>query len=61
MGTTLFDKTGFDTEQYINLYEESMQLCQSQGLPLGPTCICCQGNTLALPFNEPYKWYGTNN
>lgn len=56
-GTTLADNTGFTTEQYIKLYEESMRICQVKELPLGPTCICCQNNTLTLPFLPSYRRY----
>jgi hypothetical protein len=28
------------------------------GIPLGPTCLACQGNTLNLPGHPTYRWYG---
>lgn len=52
-GTNLAHNTGFSTEQYIKLYEESKRICKANKLPLGPTCTCCQNNTLTLPFFPP--------
>lgn len=60
-GTPLADVRGFNTDTYIDLYEEARQISESFGLPLGPTCVCCQNNTLALPFGQAYRWYGINN
>lgn len=57
-GTSLSEAEGFSTEKYIHLYEESMKICQTYNLPLGPTCVCCQNNTLTLPFDYNYRWYG---
>jgi hypothetical protein len=28
-------------------------------LPLGPTCLACQGNTLNIPGDPRYRWYGS--
>jgi hypothetical protein len=56
-GTALADRTGFSTKDYVQLYEEAHRLANEQGLPLGPTCVCCQNNTLALPFGPQYRWY----
>jgi hypothetical protein len=56
-GTPLGGQRGFDGAQYLEIYEEAQSLAVAQGLVLGPTCIACQSNTLALPLDYPYKDY----
>lgn len=60
VGTELELTRRFTLDQYIDLYEECRSITNRVDLPLGPTCICCQNNTLALPFGHVYRWYGTN-
>lgn len=56
-GTALEKEKGFDADAYIDLYEKAKDISENAGLPLGPTCICCQNNTLTLPFGPQYRWY----
>ena len=57
-GTQLANTKGFSTAEYITLYNEAKGITDKAQLPLGPTCICCQNNTLALPFGDFYCRYG---
>lgn len=59
-GTALQSTRGFTVPEYLELYEQCQRATGTAGLPLGPTCICCQNNTLALPFGPMYRRYGTD-
>jgi hypothetical protein len=56
-GTALENTKGFESQAYIDLYEEAKSICDRAGVPVGPTCIYCQNNTLALPFGAQYRRY----
>lgn len=57
-GTQLEDARGFDHMTYFDLYLESCQRSSRYGIPIGPTCIACQNNTLALPLpGGAYRYY----
>lgn len=49
-GTELENVRGFDHETYFDLFVEVHKRSMSYGIPVGPTCIPCQNNTLALPL-----------
>ena len=57
-GTLLEHESVLSVQSCIDLYNEAKKLTESSGLTLGPTCICCQNNTLSLPFGTHYRWYG---
>ncbi|MFI5591694.1 radical SAM protein [Amycolatopsis sp. NPDC051758] len=48
-GTTLQDSRGFDGPTYQDLYADAVVAAAKFGLPVGPTCLPCQNNVLALP------------
>jgi hypothetical protein len=48
-GTDLVDHQGWEASMHIDLYEASFEIAKAASLPLGPTCIPCQNNTLTLP------------
>lgn len=57
-GTFLENTKGFDTDTNYRIYQESMAIGRRYGIPIGPTCIACQNNTLALPVGFPqYRFY----
>jgi hypothetical protein len=57
VGTLLSERRGFDVDTYLDLYRECQEVALGAGACLGPTCVCCQNNTLALPFGEHYRRY----
>lgn len=58
-GTILEGIAGFTGPEYFDIYSQIQEKITSSKLniPLGPTCICCQNNVLALPFGDHYKFY----
>lgn len=44
-------------ENSIRLFHEASAICDNFSIPLGPTCIPCQNNTIALPFGKHYRYY----
>ncbi len=56
-GTMLAEKRGFDTQTYVTMWDEIDQALAPLNMPVGPSCIACQNNTLALPFGSRYKTY----
>ena len=56
-GTELQATRGFSAEQYVDLYDQCSTVVRKTNLPLGPVCICCQNNILALPFGQQYRRY----
>lgn len=57
MGTGLMDRRGFSPDAYADLLDSCRTSAVEAGVPLGPTCACCQNNTLALPFGPEYRRY----
>lgn len=57
-GTELENETGFDYLMNWDIYIEALKVTSSYGIPIGPTCISCQNNVLALPIpNAGYRHY----
>jgi hypothetical protein len=57
-GTVLEDEKGFDHQTYFDIFSEAYNRTMQYGIPIGPTCIPCQNNTLALPLpNNHYHFY----
>ncbi|MBM3301608.1 MAG: radical SAM protein [Deltaproteobacteria bacterium] len=57
-GSLLENAEGFDADTNYRIYQESMSIGMRYGVPIGPTCIACQNNTLALPVGFPqYRCY----
>ncbi|MBK9749684.1 MAG: radical SAM protein [Chloroflexi bacterium] len=57
-GTMLENDSGFDADTYTRMFSElSEKLSSEYDMPLGPTCVCCQNNTLALPIGKYYRYY----
>lgn len=48
-GSDLARQSGWDAERFIDLYESGREIANAASLPLGPTCVPCQNNTLAVP------------
>lgn len=57
-GTEIEDRFGFDHLTYWRIYVEVLQRAAKYNIPVGPTCISCQNNVLALPIpNGQYRFY----
>lgn len=56
-GTLLADTSGPPADEYADLFWQSRSITERHGVPLGPTCVFCQNNTLALPFGPEYRRY----
>lgn len=56
-GTMLEHARGFDAETYYEIFDGVNVEALKHEIPVGPTCICCQNNTLALPFGKHYRFY----
>lgn len=57
-GTELEDQSGFHYMEYWRIYEEVHRRIVNYKIPTGPTCICCQNNTLSLPLpGGQYHYY----
>lgn len=44
-------------EELFEIWRAGQKLCERHGLGLGPQCIACQNNTLALPTSSFYRNY----
>jgi hypothetical protein len=47
--TTLESMRGFSGSEYMDLWQASEQIALANAVPIGPTCVPCQNNTLAMP------------
>lgn len=56
-GSMLATERGFTPEQYVDVWERARDVVERHGMPLGPTCRCCQNNVLAMPFGTQYRTY----
>jgi len=57
-GTRLERQRPPSTYQMAETFFESLEIADSYGMPLGPTCIPCQNNSLAFPLpGEKYVYY----
>jgi hypothetical protein len=56
-GTMLADSRGRSGEEYVSLWEKLETELIPLGIPLGPACVYCQNNTLALPTDSRYRAY----
>lgn len=52
--TMLEENRGFDHHTYYRMYEELYEKVSVYNIPLGPTCVACQNNVLALPVGSPH-------
>lgn len=59
-GTFLENHQGFDAATYLEIFTEVSSRLAEYSVPLGPTCIACQNNVLALPFGNQYRFYQFN-
>jgi hypothetical protein len=57
LGSTLQDRRGASSDQYVELWDALDRVTAPLGLPVGPVCIACQNNTLGLPTDERYRVY----
>nr|WP_157187447.1 radical SAM protein [Nocardia vinacea] len=48
-GTMLQDSRGFKGDKYVKLWSAIESDLAGTGIPLGPVCVPCQNNTLAIP------------
>jgi len=53
--TMLAQARGFTGPQYVKLWYDLTRAIDGLGIPLGPACIACQNNTLALPVGNYYR------
>ena len=44
-------------ETIYEVFKAAQQICQQNQVPLGPSCIACQNNTITLPFGDVYQYY----
>jgi hypothetical protein len=44
-------------QMLVDIWMKAQAICESEGMTLGPTCICCQNNTITLPVNNSYRLY----
>lgn len=44
-------------EMMVEAWTRGQEIAQYHGLALGPTCIACQNNTIAMPFGDGYRYY----
>ena len=49
--TPLSEQNAPPMKEIVDLYREAQKICRESGIYLGPGCVNCQNNTLALP-----KW-----
>jgi hypothetical protein len=56
-GAVLENHVGFNTEKYLNIYSDVKNELDKIKMPIGPTCICCQNNTLSMPYGDLYERY----
>jgi hypothetical protein len=56
-GTLLENIGDFRVDDYLEAYTQITDRIESFDIPLGPTCICCQNNTLAMPMGRHYQMY----
>jgi hypothetical protein len=56
-GTILSEKRGLTGEAYTAMWDELDRALEPLNMPVGPSCIACQNNTLALPFGDRYRVY----
>jgi len=57
-GAMMENYRGFDHDMLWDVFEEAVSIASKYEMPIGPTCIPCQNNTLALPLNNSqYRFY----
>lgn len=56
-GTPLADRPPPSPDFMYEAWERSMEISIRHGLSLGPLCIACQNNTIAMPFGQEYRYY----
>ena len=55
--TMLADHRGPSGDEYVSLWDRLDRDLAARKMPLGPTCVACQNNTLALPTDLRYRTY----
>lgn len=55
--TSLADLPPPSPETMYQAWAESEVIARRHGLRLGPTCIACQNNTIAMPTGPDYRYY----
>ncbi len=56
-GTQLENHPRFAADALWDLTLRATELAEAHGIPLGPTCIACQSNTLTAPGHPLYRFY----
>jgi len=46
-----------DVNDLYYVWKNAQKITEKYNLTLGPLCVCCQNNTLALPINDKYYKY----
>lgn len=59
IGTELESHPPPTAELLLDVAIEATGIAATNGIPLGPTCMACQGNTLNLPGDPAYHRYTT--
>lgn len=57
VGTELEDHPRLSAPDLARLATEATEVAGRYGMPLGPTCIPCQANTVTLPGHPLYRYY----
>ena len=55
--TMLGNKKGFSAQEYFEIYSSIKDNADRYNIPVGPTCIACQNNVLALPYDSEFHRY----
>lgn len=46
-----------DADTMFSFWESASEIADKYNMALGPTCIPCQNNVIALPIGDAYKYY----
>jgi hypothetical protein len=57
VGTELEHRSRWSAEALWEVCERATELAANHGVPLGPTCIACQSNSLTRPGSGHYRFY----
>ena len=57
VGTELEHHPRMSADELWELCLAADEIAQSHGVPLGPTCIACQSNSLTVPGDSRYRYY----
>lgn len=56
-GTPLEHRVPPSSRLLVSVWKEAQSICERHKLTLGPTCVCCLNNTVAIPCNGTYSLY----